>query len=172
VDTYHRWSCSTCYEGIRLRGTCIETPGLQILPRLEEILIGGAGESDCPAFGKNGGLEVGRPLGYVLWLPRIVRSKILDTYLFGRCKNYGDTQTRHSNLWSTRAGPVAVSQHRRCYPGANHSPLTHRSLCSPSAQVALLTCLDAPIRQTVFAGSVLSILSTSDIDKRVPSSRP
>lgn len=88
----------------------------------------------------------------MLCLPRIVRSKIMDTYLFGGCKNYGGTQTRHSNSWSTRApeDPVAVSQHRRCYPGANHSPLTHYSLCSPSAQVALLTCLDAPIMQTIF----------------------
>lgn len=38
-----------------------------------------------------------------------------------------------------------VSQPRHPCAGANHPPLTHRSPYSPSAQVALLTCLDAPI---------------------------
>jgi hypothetical protein len=46
-------------------------------------------------------------------------------------------------------GPVAVSQHRRPCAGANHPLLTYRSPSLPSAQVALLTCLDTPIMSII-----------------------
>jgi hypothetical protein len=55
--------------------------------------------------------------------------------------DYFGSRTRHVFV----DAPVAVSQPRRPCAGENHTPLTHRSPYSPSAQVALLTYLDAPI---------------------------
>lgn len=66
----------------------------------------------------------------------------LKIFVLPQCEKYIGSRTRHVFVDAL----VAVSQPRRPCAGANHPPLTHRSPYSPSTQVALLTCLDAPIK--------------------------